>query len=103
MSSEENTVGGTYRDGHIVLDRPMPHWAEGTRVYVQLLPEGHLTAGVWPDDGSESGQAEIMRRWEEAEREEPPSEEEVAAFEAAIREVRTSHIPQKPKNTGPVP
>ncbi len=55
-----SAVGGTIRDGKIVLDRPVD-WAEGTRVYVQLLPEYGLIEGVWPDDGSPEGRAEILR------------------------------------------
>jgi hypothetical protein len=83
----ETTVGGTYRDGKIVLDRPMK-WAEGTRVVIQLLDEsGGLIEGVWPADGSESGNVEILRRMEAVGNEEI-TPEEAADFAAAIEEVR---------------
>ncbi len=83
-----SAVGGTIRDGKIVLDRPV-EWAEGTRVYVQLLPaeEDGMIDGVWPADGSPSGEAEILRRMDEANRE-PVDQEAADAFEAAIKEVR---------------
>jgi hypothetical protein len=84
MSSVDSVVGGTYQDGRIVLDRPV-HWADGTRVMVQLLPEGHLTEGVWPDDGSPEGDAEILKRMEAFAAEEV-SPEEAEAFAAALRE-----------------
>ena len=76
MDTVDNTVGGTIRDGHIVLDRPMK-WSEGTRVVVQLL-EGHvgLIEGVWPADGSPEGEAEILRRMREFEPVEFTPEEE---------------------------
>lgn len=86
MNTVENTVGGTMRDGRIVLDRPM-NWAEGTRVMVQLMPEGHLVEGIWPADGSPEGEAEILRRMEELAGD-VPTEEEAAAFEAALKEIR---------------
>lgn len=70
-------VGATYRDGRIVLDSPVD-WGEGTRLVVELLPEDCLIEGVWPDDGSPEGQAEILRRISEAESEpvEFPTEDE---------------------------
>jgi|GEM_PF-6903372 len=86
MNTVENTVGGTMREGRIVPDRPM-NWPEGTRVMIQLMPEGHLVEGVWPADGSPEGEAEILRRME-AEAGDLPTEEEAAAFEAALKEVR---------------
>ena len=86
MNSVENTVGGTFQDGQIVLDRPMT-WTEGTRVVVELMPEGHLIEGVWPADGSPDGQAEILRRDKLAEEMEV-TDEEADAFEAALRKVR---------------
>src|SRR5262249_23192734 len=62
VKTVENTVGGTYREGRIVLDRPM-NWAEGTRVVVHVLDdENGLIDGVWPADGSPEGEAEILRR-----------------------------------------
>jgi hypothetical protein len=85
MNPADEAVGGTYRDGRIILDRPM-NWPEGTRVVVQLVPEGHLVDGVWPADGSADGEAEISRRMAESERDEITSEE-VAALEAALQEV----------------
>jgi hypothetical protein len=67
MGATEKIVGGTYRKGRIVLDRPMK-WPEGTRVVVQILSEhAGLIEGVWPDDGSPEGQAEILRRMKEFE------------------------------------
>ncbi len=87
MDPKETTCGGTYRDGKIVLDRPM-QWAEGTRVVVQLLPEdAGLIDGVWPADGSPEGEAEILRRMAEPDPD-PVTPEEAEAFEKAIRELR---------------
>jgi hypothetical protein len=86
MNTIENTVGGTFREGRIVLDRPM-NWAEGTRVVVQLLEEdAGLIEGVWPADGSPEGEAEILRRMAEVDAEEI-TPEEVEAFEAALQQV----------------
>ena len=89
MNTVENTVGGKMRDGRIVLDRPM-NWPEGTRVMVQLVPEGPLVEGVWPADGSPEGNTEILRRMEEG-ADDVPTEEEAAAFEAALKEVRQAN------------
>jgi hypothetical protein len=87
MNTVENTVGGTYREGRIVLDRPM-NWTEGTRVVVQLLDEENgLIDGVWPADGSPEGEAEILRRMQAPEPEEITREDR-KAFAAAIDEVR---------------
>ncbi len=80
-----NAVGGIYRDGKVVLDKPVD-WAEGTRVYVQVTPMDYLIEGVWPDDGSADGQAEMERRRAAFEAEEV-TEEEAAAFEAALKQV----------------
>jgi hypothetical protein len=76
MNAIENTVGGTYREGRIVLDRPVK-WPEGTRVVVEVL-EGRvgLIDGVWPADGSPDGEAEILRRMKEFEPVEFPAEGE---------------------------
>jgi len=87
MNTVENTVGATYRDGRIVLDRPM-NWTEGTRVVVQLMPEYGLIEGVWPADGSPEGDAEIQRRMAEFEAMEPHLQKEADAFAAALEEVR---------------
>ena len=78
---------GTYRDGKIVLDQPVD-WAEGERVIVTLASEHvGLVEGVWPDDGSPEGEAEILRRMREFEAlEDDP--EAAADFEAALKEVR---------------
>src|SRR5690349_3334850 len=85
MDPKETTCGGTYRDGKIVLDRPMK-WAEGTRVVVQLLPaDAGLIDGVWPADGSPEGEAEIMRRMEERE-DDQTSEEAWADMARALEE-----------------
>ena len=90
------TTGGTYKDGKIVLDRPMP-WAEGTRVVVQLLEEGGgQIEGVWPADSSESGNAEILRRMEESEKEQA-SPEEAEEFAAILAEMKESCRPRWPK------
>ena len=90
MDAVETTVGGTYREGRIVLDRPM-NWAEGTRVVVQLLDEENgLIDGVWPADGSPEGEAEILRRMQAPD----PAEftpEDRKDFADAIEEVRRFH------------
>jgi hypothetical protein len=86
MDPLETTVGGTYRDGKIVLDRPMK-WADGTRLVVQLYDEqGGQIEGVWPADGSESGNAEILRRMQEYEKEEIPLDE-ACDFTAVLEEI----------------
>jgi hypothetical protein len=101
MNTVENTVGGTYREGKIVLDRAM-NWAEGTRVVVQLMPEGYLIEGVWPADGSPEGEAEIQHRMAELDKEEV-SPEEAADFASAIEEVRQFHRAALPKRTDAKP
>ena len=83
-----NAVGGIYRDGKVVLDKAVD-WAEGTRVYVQVTPMSHLIEGVWPDDGSPDGQAEMARRAAAFEALEV-TEEDAADFEAALKLVRES-------------
>src|SRR5260370_25438413 len=86
MNTIENTVGGTYRDGHIVLDRAM-NWPEGTRVVIQTLEEtSGLIEGVWPADGSPSGEAEILRRMREFEAVEM-TDEEADDFAAALKDL----------------
>jgi hypothetical protein len=87
MDPMETTVGGTYHEGKIVLDRPMK-WEERTRVVVELLSlhVGQIE-GVWPADGSPSGQAEIRRRFEEADKIEV-DEEAANAMDAALEEMR---------------
>jgi hypothetical protein len=103
MDPLETTVGGTYRDGKIVLDRPMK-WAEGTRVVVQLYDEqGGQIEGVWPADGSESGNAEILRRMEEGAKEEPLSDEESDDFLAALEEAQRFLRQAPPGPTGTEP
>ncbi len=100
MNTIENTVGGTYRDGKIVLDRPMK-WKDGTRVVVQLMPdpaESGLIDGVWPADGSPEGDAEILRRMEEPVPPElQPTEKEIEDFRSSMEEVRSYH--RKPKSS----
>ena len=86
MNPVDDTVGGTYREGRIVLDRPV-QWADGTRVVVQLMPESHLIDGVWPADGSSEGEAELSRRMAESAADEV-TPEEAAAFQAALQEVK---------------
>jgi hypothetical protein len=81
-----SAVGGIYRDGKVVLDKPVD-WAEGTRVYVQVTPMDYLIEGVWPDDGSPSGNAELERRSAAFEALEV-TEEDAADFEAALKLVR---------------
>ena len=78
-----NAVGGIYRDGKVVLDKPVD-WAEGTRVYVQVTPMDFLIEGVWPDDGSPDGQAEMERRSAAFEALEV-TEEDAADFQAALK------------------
>jgi hypothetical protein len=89
MNPVDDAVGGTYREGRIVLDRAM-NWVEGTRVVVQVMPQGYLIDGVWPADGSPDGEAEISRRMADSGADEV-TPEEVAAFEAALQKVRESN------------
>ncbi len=93
-----SAVGGTIRDGKIVLDRPV-EWAEGTRVYVQLLPEYGIIEGVWPGDGSPSGEAEILKRMEEIEPLEFTPEEE-AEFHATRETVKQVTLKAVAKEMG---
>jgi hypothetical protein len=99
MDPVETTVGGTYREGRIVLDRPR-NWAEGTRVVVQLMPDPAygLIDGVWPADGSPEGEAEIARRMAERDQEEV-TPEEAADFADALEEVRRFSLQAAPKKS----
>lgn len=79
---------GTYRDGKVVLDKPR-ELPEGQKLVI-FLPEDYsmgLIEGIWPDDGTPEGNAEIVRRIEEF-RAEGVDEEAAAAFEAAMEESR---------------
>jgi hypothetical protein len=103
INTVDNTVGGTFRDGHIVLDRPMK-WAEGTRVVVQLMSEDcGLIEGVWPDDGSPEGEAEIARRLAELDALGPPSPEEAADLDASFAEMRSFLRGTHSKQNGAAP
>ena len=85
-----SALEGTYRQGHIVLDQRVD-WAEGTRVIVERRSEHGLLEGVWPDDGSPEGQAEILRRMEALATAEPleltPEEEtEIVSAREVVRQ-----------------
>lgn len=90
-------VEGTYRDGQIVPDTAVD-WPDGERVVIARASDQiGLTEGVWPDDGSEDGRAELLRRVEAFEVLEltPEEQAEMAAAWADSRRVSLEAVRQR--------
>lgn len=86
MSSVDPCLCGTYRDGIIIPDHPLP-WPDGTRVQLQIAKvaskEKPPTAAIQDPVAA----AEIQRRLDEF-LEMEPTADELAALEEAMREAR---------------
>jgi hypothetical protein len=67
----------------------------------EILGLGQIE-GVWPADGSESGNAAILRRMDEFEKEEIPAEE-AEDFAAALEEAQRFTRQKPPRQTDPKP
>jgi hypothetical protein len=90
-------IEGTYRGGQIVPDTAVD-WPDGERVVIARASDQiGLTEGVWPDDGSEDGRSELLRRVESFEALEltPAEQAEIAAALAESRRVSLEAVRQR--------
>jgi hypothetical protein len=90
-----DSVLGTYREGHIVLDGPV-NLREGSRVVILPAAEGiGLNEATWPDTAE--ARAEILARMDAVEPLEftPEEEAEIAAAREAVKNVTIEAVQKK--------